>query len=507
MIKRKKVSLKANAFSNWFLLAINVGIGVFLTPFIINNLGNGRYGIWTLVNSVIGYYGIINLGVGSAVTRYIALYTGKKDSGAINETASTTFAMFTVTAAIVTGFSLVFADTFADFFNVDESQKNEFVNTIIILGLTTGITFISNVFTAILTSREHYISVNFFGSILTLVRAMLIVIFVHNGFGITGVAFATFAVSVFQLIIKIVLYNYLSPDIKINFKSIKLNTLKILVLYGGITTIIQIADILRINIDSLVIGRFLTLEAVGIYGVAALLLRYMGKVIISGVSVLNPRFSNLAGSGDSNEQRRLLFKALQLASFISFGMTLFAIAFGPRFIVFWVGKEFAEASYVLIIVSAAYAFDLAQSPSIALLYAKNKHKYYAFYIILEAVANLLISIILVHKFGMTGVAIGTAIPMIISKCIIMPLYVCKIFNLSLKNYLKPFSIPLALSLIVLATIYSTGLSNVISNNDQFLFCVLACTVGAVYMIIALMFMYRDSLNTLLKSNFNLWTIT
>lgn len=503
MMKRNKVSLKANAFSNWFLLAINVGIGFFLTPFIINNLGNSRYGIWTLVNSVIGYYGIINLGVGSAVTRYIALYTGKKDSGAINEIASTTFAMFTVTATIVTGFSLLFAGVFADFFNVDEFQKNEFVNTIIILGITTGVTFISNVFTAILTSREHYISVNFFGCILTLTRAILIVVLVHNGFCITGVAFATLVVSILQLIIKLTLYNYLLPDIKISFKSIKRNTLKILVLYGGITTIIQIADILRINIDSLVIGRFLTLETVGIYGIAALLLRYMAKVIISGVSVLNPRFSNLAGSGDLNEQRRLLFKSLQLASFISFGMTLFAIAFGPRFIVFWVGKEFAEASYVLIIVSAAYAFDLAQSPSIALLYAKNKHKYYAFYIILEGAANLLLSVILVQKLGMTGVAIGTAIPMIISKCIVMPIYVCKIFDLSLKNYLKPFSIPLALSLIFLTTIYSTGLFNIISNNDKVIFSVLACTVGAVYMIIALMFMYRGSLITLLKSNFNL----
>ena len=61
-------SLKVNALSNWVSLGVNVIIGFVLTPFIIRSLGKTGYGIWTLVCSFVGYYGLLNLGVGSAIT-------------------------------------------------------------------------------------------------------------------------------------------------------------------------------------------------------------------------------------------------------------------------------------------------------------------------------------------------------------------------------------------------------------------------------------------------------
>src|SRR4030043_918065 len=101
MFKRfRRPSLLVSALSNWTAFGVSVLIGLFLTPFIIGHLGKTGYGIWTLISSLIGYYGILDLGVTSAITRYVARYAGQKDYKALNETVSTALAIFAIIALV-----------------------------------------------------------------------------------------------------------------------------------------------------------------------------------------------------------------------------------------------------------------------------------------------------------------------------------------------------------------------------------------------------------------------
>ncbi|HEV2246346.1 MAG TPA: hypothetical protein VGW37_06805 [Terriglobia bacterium] len=52
--------------------AIAVVVAFFLTPFVIHSLGDRMYGFWTLAAAFVGYYGLMDLGLSSAVNRYIA---------------------------------------------------------------------------------------------------------------------------------------------------------------------------------------------------------------------------------------------------------------------------------------------------------------------------------------------------------------------------------------------------------------------------------------------------
>jgi hypothetical protein len=53
----------------------------------------------------------------------------------------------------------------------------------------------------------------------------------------------------------------------------------------------------------------------------------------------------------------------------------------------------------------------------------------------EAVANLILSIILARRIGMYGVAVGTMIPSLIAQVILWPRYVCQLVGASLSGYL------------------------------------------------------------------------
>jgi O-antigen/teichoic acid export membrane protein len=68
-------------------------------------------------------------------------------------------------------------------------------------------------------------------------------------------------------------------------------------------------------------------------------------------------------------------------------------------------------------------------------YGLSKHKPFAIWRIYEAIANLGLSIILIHRIGIVGVAWGSVIPSLIINALLWPRYITKILHVPLADYL------------------------------------------------------------------------
>src|SRR5215831_10727747 len=80
-MKFNKKQILKNVGSGWFSLGVNVLVGIFLSPFILHHLGDDAFGLWILIFSVTGYYGLFDLGIRSSIIRYVAKYaaTGERE--------------------------------------------------------------------------------------------------------------------------------------------------------------------------------------------------------------------------------------------------------------------------------------------------------------------------------------------------------------------------------------------------------------------------------------------
>ena len=56
---------------------LSIAISFYLMPFLIRSLGDSTYGIWTLVGEFLGYYGLMDIGLSSAVSRFISRAVGR----------------------------------------------------------------------------------------------------------------------------------------------------------------------------------------------------------------------------------------------------------------------------------------------------------------------------------------------------------------------------------------------------------------------------------------------
>src|ERR1700674_1012738 len=83
-----------NVFSNWGSIAVAMAINVFLSPYVVHHLGNAVYGVWTVILSLTGYLGLLDLGVRGAVTRYVAKFHAERDHRRAGEVASSAMVIF-----------------------------------------------------------------------------------------------------------------------------------------------------------------------------------------------------------------------------------------------------------------------------------------------------------------------------------------------------------------------------------------------------------------------------
>ena len=71
--------LAKNTVLNFIGQVVPLFVAVIAIPFIIRGLGADRFGILSLAWIIIGYFSIINLGLGRATTKFVAEALGKDE--------------------------------------------------------------------------------------------------------------------------------------------------------------------------------------------------------------------------------------------------------------------------------------------------------------------------------------------------------------------------------------------------------------------------------------------
>ncbi len=431
-------SLAVNAASNWAALGINMLVAFFLTPYIITSLGLGSYGIWALVVSVVGYYGLLDLGVSSAILRYVARYAGQKDHVRLNEVMNTSIAIFSVLGVVVAAITYFAAGPLAGFFNVAAGDRILFQRSIVLLGITTGFMFPGNVLSVAVIAHERFTIRNALLVATTVVRAALIVVVLGRGGNIVDLSVVNLAVCVGGILLNFAVVKYCFPYVRFSWRLCRKAVVGSLFTFGFFSCISQIGNLLRTKVGAAVIGRFLSMELVGVYNIGLLLYMHALKLIISCSGVFQPRLAALAGIDGKQFTRAIMRYSVILANFtVAVGITG-ALLCGD-FLKLWLPENFGDpkaAMYVFYILLASLMPNLMTDVSVSALQAIKKHKYVAYQTVSEGVVNLALSIWLVGRFGIVGVAIAAAIPAVIARVIIQPIYCCKILGIKWSGYMR-----------------------------------------------------------------------
>ncbi len=419
----------------------NALVAFFLMPFIIHSLGNRMYGLWAVAGSFTGFYYLFDFGLMLAVQRYLSKAIGKKDYDEANTIINTTFYIFSIIGVLIVIVSGIIAFIVPLFVN-NITEITLFRQVILILGFNFAISFPMRVLSGILISHLRYDLSTYVEISKLLLRTILIVIFLKKGHGVLSLAVITFVV---ELVRYGLIFLYVQSIAKyIKWSRLLIDKRRIIELfkYSSLAFIAKIADNLRFDIDNFVISSFVGLNFVTVYSIASNLIRYFINFTNSAIGLMLPIFSQYESKGDYHSIREKFLFVTKLSSYISVSIGGVLIVFGKVFIERWMGEAFLSAYPLLVVMVVAVIFSMMQAPSIQLLYGISKHKFFTLSNSIEGIFNLILSLVLVRKFGLMGVALGTAIPMAIIKLFLQPVFVCRIIGISIWKYYAEIIIPI-----------------------------------------------------------------
>jgi len=265
MRKVEKLQIIRNVSSSWFSLGINVVLGLVLSPFIVHRLGDTAFGIWVLILSITGYYGLFDLGVGSSIIRYVSKFTATGDREELAKLINTAFFTYSCVGVLSLLVTLVMASQ-VDRFHVPPDFQQTARWLMLMVGTAVALGFPTGIFGGFLEGLQNFHILNWSNIVSNLLRAALIVIALRHGRGILTVGLITVVLPLLASISRAFFALRICP-VPFGLKYVNRATFRQMAHYSGVTFMIMIAAQLKFKTDEIVIGSFISMAAVTYFSV------------------------------------------------------------------------------------------------------------------------------------------------------------------------------------------------------------------------------------------------
>jgi O-antigen/teichoic acid export membrane protein len=446
-----------NVFSNWTSYLVTAVVGFLLSPIVVHVLGSTGYGLWTLMLSVTGYFGLLDLGIRSSVSRFLARHLERKDDEAFDVTASTAFAILGCGGVLALAATIVIALFFLGSFDIEPAYQSAARTALLITGLNMSCILPLGVFSAILYASERFDIVSGITIVTELVRAALVVTVLRSGDGLVALAIVTLTITAVQYTAFAVVAKLLHRRLSISPRHVDLGASRELFGFSVYRFIWIVANQLIFYSDAVVIGIVLGAAAVTPYAIAVSLISYGRQIVFLVLDPFYPSAARMDAKGDRAELQRLLLVGTTIALIVVLPLCFGFVFLGRHFITLWMGEQYAESAVILTVLALAQFVSLPQYVSTMVLAGMARHRPFAYIALGEGAANLVLSIVLVHRMGVIGVAWGTVIPALISNTLVVPLYTLSVLQMPARTYfVGAFVRPLLCAVPMVAAAY--GLS-------------------------------------------------
>jgi len=454
MRKLEKRQILKNVGSSWSALAINVIVGIFLSPFILHHLGDAAFGIWVLIFSVTGYYGLFDLGIRSSIIRYVSKYTATDDRERLTQFVNTAIFSYSCIGAVSMVLTAAVSSSVEHVFKIPPEMHSQARILLLMVGASVSLGFPLGVFGGMLEGLQRFYILNWTSIGATLARAALIVYFLHRGYGLITVALLTVGLPMISSVLRGIIVFRLCP-VPLGLQYVDRASFRHMANYGGTTFLVLVASRLRFRTDELVLGTMMSTVAVTWFNIGARIIDYAHEFVSSLAQVFVPMSSQSEATGNLDRVRKIYIAGNRVCAFLTFPITAILIVFGKHIIRVWVGARYVPHSYpVLVVMMIPFAFMLAQAASTRVLFGLGTHQTMAAVTVIEGAANLILSIALVPPLGIVGDALGTAIPLSFTCLVFLPRHMKKQIGVPVGTFLREaYTLPFLLTLPLVAALW------------------------------------------------------
>ena len=445
--------LLVNTSSNLLLMFIKLAATFVMTPIFVRNLGNYDYGLWEMIVGIIGYMGMLDLGIRPAISRFASKYQALNDNKNLNLVFSSTLTFMFFVGLILLVFFSLWGFWFSSTLSPTGEAEQRYTLLLLILAAQLLFEFPGYVAESYLEGFQKYYLKNYISIISIIVSSIILYNNINPENGIVLLAgVSAIAISIKYVFFFFILAHSRYGGIRYSVRDFSRSKLVEVVKFGFKSFIQGIATRVEVATDTLIIGFFLGPAIVPFYSIPANLVQHLRTIGWTLTHAFMPLFSNLDASSKDEEIKKVYLLSSKYIVGLILAMSCGVAVIAGPFLSIWIGEEFQEKGEIIIYFLIFFtAFPFLNPLFSRYLTAIGQHGILAKLMPISALINIVLSLILVESYGIVGVAFASTVPVLI----FVPLYLhftCRHLGVTIRHYIQNCIVPCVIPTIFLTVV-------------------------------------------------------
>lgn len=452
--------IKLGALMSYFTIAFNMLAGLIYTPWMIKQIGQSNYGLYTLATSLITLF-VVDFGMGAAVARFVSKYNAEGNQEKVNNFLGIVYKLYLLIDAVILFVLLVIGCFVGGIYeNLTASELETFKVLYVIVGLFTVISFPFTNLNGILTAYEQFVGLKLADLFHKVFIIVAMVIALLLGYGVYALVIVNAISGLLTIAIKLFIIKT-KTNTKVNFKYKDSSLLKEIFGFSVWTTVGSLAQRLIFNITPSIIAAVSITGSIGValFGLGQTIEGYVFTFATALNGMFMPRVSKIIYENKKDTELMPLMIRIGRLQCIIIGLLVTGfIAVGHSFVVdIWNRPEFSDSYLCAVFLIIPSFFYLPMEIAHTALIVENKVKLQAFVFIIMGLINVVLSLILSKYFGALGASISIFVAYMVRTILMaviyhrvlkfnMPLFVKETFLKFLPSFLISMCIGLALEI-------------------------------------------------------------
>lgn len=473
--------LARNTAWNYAGFALNLATNLVMFPFVVHRLGDAATGVWLLLSSVTGYMGLLELGIVPSLTQTIAAAVGRGDRDGVDRAASTAQAVLAGLGIVSLG--LWFAGPLlTQTLGIGPELRDQALIAfrISVVGFACRMPLAT--YQAILLGRQRQDRCSQLWIVLGVAKFAGAALVLTTGFGLVALVATEMALHLAAGVLQVIWVREELPSLRLSWRLVTRADASRLLSFGGAILAVSLCALLIEQSDRLVVAAFLPVAMVTYYAAAWKLYMLCYTLTTTMVQAMAPIAADLHGRDDRAGIRLLFMRNARYSSIVAWPLACsFALA-GGVLLRFWMGDDFLQSLPVVQVLAAGFLVTAPNHAGYSALVGTRRvlpvlWQYFA----PQAVLNVVLSIWLVRRVGIVGVALGTLLPALLLEYPFLTLVLTEL-QIEWRDFLRRVILPAAAAAIggylPLAIAYS------LVAPDSPLLAIIAALCTLVYLALA-----------------------
>jgi O-antigen/teichoic acid export membrane protein len=392
-------------------MVLTLAVSFILPPFLVHHMPPAEYSAWVLILQLSAYVNYLELGMQTAIGKYVAEFHATGDKDSIAGVVGTAFTILSTAAGLGLAAIGVIAWRVPQLFHQMPADLTHEVRLgVLAVGSSTAILLPFSVFLASFLGLQSYLVPGVLMSIGKVVNTIGVILLLLLHGSIAQMALLIAAVNILTAAGQYFCWHrYARADVPFNYFSFNRRFAYRLAEYCGVLSLWMIGGLFISGLDTTIVGHF-DYKNTGYYAVAGSATNFMLLIVGNLLGPLMPALSSLQTSRSPGDMGVLLIRITRYGVLLLCALGLPLMVGSYPILSLWLGRNYAAHSMqFLIVLVAGNMIRQFGYPYALMVVATGNQRLATIAPVSEAIINFSLSVWLAHRMGAIGVAYGTVL--------------------------------------------------------------------------------------------------